>query len=141
MRLRTIQYQTWITTLTLGFILSAIPAQGHHSVAMFDKTKTVTLKGTVKEFQWTNPHVVIWIDAESVQGGNPDLWAVEMTSPGVLIRNGWTKRSLKVGDKVSIDVGPMRDGKSGGIFKKATILETGKVLTYIMQPQDGPGSN
>jgi hypothetical protein len=118
------------------FFAAAIPAVAHHSVAMFDRSQTVTITGTIKEFQWTNPHVVIWITSDK---DDRQLWAIECTSPGVLTRNGWTKRSLQAGDQVTIEAGPLRDGKPGGLFKKATVLETGKVLTYVMQPQDGPG--
>ena len=124
--------------LALAFIAAAAPAFAHHSVAMFDNSKTVTLKGTVKEFAWVNPHVLIWVDAVTDNGDKPQLWAVELASPGVLTRNGWTKRSLNPGDKVSVDVGPLRDGKPGGFFKKVTLADTGQVLTYSLQPQEKP---
>ena len=124
--------------LSLCFISAAVPAMAHHSVAMFDNSKTVTLKGTVKEFAWVNPHVLIWVDSVVADGDKTQLWAVELASPGVLTRNGWTKRSLNPGDKVNIDVGPSRDGKPGGFFKKATLVDTGKVLTYTLQPQEKP---
>ena len=105
---------------------------------MFDGSKTITLKGTVKDFQWINPHVLIWVNAEAIGEHQPELWAVELSSPGVLTRNGWTKRSFKPGDKVNIDVSPLRDGKPGGLFRKGTLTETGKVWTYRLQPQETP---
>jgi hypothetical protein len=127
-----------IVGLCLGLMVPADPAFAHHSVAMFDGSRTITLKGTVKEFQWVNPHVLIWVNAEGENGDPPRLWGVELSSPGVLTRNGWSKRSLKVGDKVSIDVAPLRDGKPGGLFRKATLSDTGQVLTYRLQPLETP---
>jgi hypothetical protein len=121
--------------LTVCIAIAVIPAFAHHSVAMFDNSKTVTLKGTVKQFQWVNPHAIIWVEAEGVNGDKPKLWAVELASPGVLTRNGWTKRSFSAGDKVTVDVGPLRDGMPGGFFKKATLLGTGQVLVYSLQPE------
>ena len=99
----------------------------HHSFAMFDATKVVTLKGTVKDFQWTNPHVVIFVVTDPAQGA-PEEWSVELTSPGNLTRQGWTRQEFKPGDKVSVDVNPLRDGGHGGGFKQITNLATGKTL-------------
>jgi hypothetical protein len=101
-------------------------AQAHHSFAMFDATKTVTLKGVVKEFQWSNPHVILWVYADPAAAGPAELWSIELTSPGNLTRQGWTRQSLKAGDKVSVDINPLRDGERGGAIKKATNLETGQ---------------
>jgi hypothetical protein len=107
----------------------ALPGAGqaHHSFAMFDQTKVVTLKGTVKDFQWSNPHVVIWVYTDAAQGA-PELWSVELTSPGNLTRQGWTRQALKAGDKVSVDINPLRDGSHGGGFRQITDLDTGKTL-------------
>ena len=74
----------------------------HHSFATYDQTKTQTLKGTVKAFQWTNPHSVIWIMVQPEGGGVPQEWTIETTSPGVLTRSGWTRKSLNPGDRVSV---------------------------------------
>ncbi len=104
----------------------AAPAQAHHSFAMFDQSKVVTLKGTVKEFRWVNPHVSLFVLADAP--GAPELWAVELTSPGNLIRLGWNRKSLNPGDKVVVDVNPLRDGQKGGGFRKATLVATGQVL-------------
>jgi hypothetical protein len=127
------------TALLLFFALAS-PVFGHHSIALFDSTRTITIKGIVKEFQWLNPHALLWVNVESENGGTPQLWAVEMTSPGVLTRNGWTKRSFNAGDKVNVEIGPLRDGKPGGLFRKAVLLDSGKVLTYTMQPALKPDS-
>ena len=104
----------------------AVPALAHHSFAMFDQTKVVNLRGTIKEYRWVNPHVSLFIEVNEgpVKHG---VWAVELTSPGNLTRLGWSRKSINVGDKVDIEVNPLRDGGLGGGFRKAT-LANGQVL-------------
>jgi hypothetical protein len=114
------------------------PALAHHSIAMFDAQKITTIKGTVKEFQWLNPHALLWINVDAENGAPAQLWGIEMTSPGVLTRNGWTKRSFNAGDRVSLDIAPLRDGKPGGLFRKGTLVDSGKVWTYTLQPELKP---
>lgn len=108
-------------------LISSAPSQAHHSFAMFDQTRTVLLRGVITEYRWVNPHVSLFIDVREgpVKHG---IWAVELTSPGNLTRLGWNRRSLSVGEKVDIEVNPLRDGGLGGGFRKATILATGQVL-------------
>ena len=130
------------TAAALGALaLSAGAALAHHSFAMFDFTRTVQLKGVVREFQWTNPHVVLWLVPEPGQGPGQgaaaDSWTIELTSPGNLTRLGWSKRSLKPGDRVTVEVNPLRDGKSGGAFRKA-VLADGQVLTASLRDQERP---
>jgi len=118
--------------LTLAALLAGLavaPAQAHHSFAMYDQTKVVTLKGVVTVFQWTNPHARIYVNG-ATGSGPPELWSVELsTSPGNLGRMGWSKRSLNAGDKVAIDINPLRDGRRGGSLKRAILIDNGKVLT------------
>ena len=99
----------------IGTAVLAAPAFAHHSFAMFDATKTVTLKGTVKEFEWTNPHswlrVMVTDDA-----GTPRQWALEMGSPGQQSRVGWKPDSVKPGDQVTVQMHPLKDGSRGGQF-------------------------
>ncbi|MET0238998.1 MAG: DUF6152 family protein [Sphingobium sp.] len=114
--------------LCLSLLAPAIPADAHHSFAMFDPSKTRALKGTIKEFRWVNPHVSLFVLAETANGGPPELWAVELTSPGNLTRLGWTRRSFKPGDRVVVEVNPLRDGQHGGGFRKATLVDTGQVF-------------
>jgi len=116
----------------------AIPAFAHHSFAAYDKTKIVTLKGTIKTFQWVNPHVQILVYVEPTGGGAPETWNVETTSPGVLTRSGWSRNSLKPGDRVSVDLNPLRDGSHGGGLAKITLLDTGQVLTVSFASEDKP---
>jgi Family of unknown function (DUF6152) len=120
---------SWTKAALLAAALLAVPAasHAHHSFSMFDATKVLTLKGTVKEFQWSNPHVVIWVYADA-QSGPAELWSVELTSPGNLTRQGWTRQQFKAGDKVSVEINPLRDGEHGGGFKQITNLVTGQIL-------------
>jgi hypothetical protein len=103
-------------------------ASAHHSFAMYEPTKTLTLNGTVKTFQWTNPHVVLWILVQPEGGGAPQEWSIETTSPGVLTRGGWTRQSVKPGDRVSVTFSPLRDGSHGGGLNSVTLLDTGQKL-------------
>jgi hypothetical protein len=112
----------------------AVPAAAHHSFAMFDQTKIVTLDGTVTEFQWTNPHAFIEIDA---QGGRH--WSIELNSPNNLKRQGWTRSALKPGDKISLRMSPLRNGKPGGLFLDLTKAD-GKVLDSGL-PKNGQPVN
>ena len=115
-----------IVVLT-GLVLTRV-AHSHHSFAMYDTEKLFVLHGKVKEFQWTNPHALLWV-VGSTDGGADDLWTIELpTSPGNLSRMGWTKHSLAPGDELSIELNPLRDGSHGGSFKQATIVDTGQVL-------------
>jgi hypothetical protein len=111
------------------------PAWGHHSFAMYDHSKTGTIKGTVKIFQWTNPHVILWLVVEPVGGGAPQEWSFETTSPGVLTRAGWTRQSIQIGDRVSVEYDPLRDGSHGGSLNSVTLLATGKKLVPSFGPE------
>jgi hypothetical protein len=114
--------------LLAAMLTVARPAAAHHSFAMFEPTKTLTFKGTVKTFQWTNPHVIISVLVQPDEGGAAQEWALETTSPGVLTRNGWTRQSLKAGDRVSVVFSPLRDGSHGGGLNSVTLLDTGQKL-------------
>lgn len=105
-----------IRTLALVGLLVAgavMPASAHHSFAMFDRTKTITLKGTVKEFQWINPHCWIVILVPDAKG-QPKQWAIELESPSTLARKGFVPKSLTAGMEISVDVHPLKDGSPGG---------------------------
>jgi hypothetical protein len=104
----------------IAVAIHALPAVAHHSFAMFDASKTMTLQGTVKEFQWTNPHSWIFLmvgDAE----GQPTQWAIELGSPSGLVRQGWGPRSIKPGMNVRVLIRPLRDGTTGGQFLGVTL--------------------
>lgn len=105
---------------------ATVTAVAHHSFAMFEREKEVTLTGTVREFQWTNPHAFIEMDVPDPKG-NLEKWAIEMNSPNNLTRQGWKSSMLKPGDKVSVTLNPLRDGKKGGLFV-SVVLPDGKVI-------------
>jgi hypothetical protein len=113
---------------TLLAAFAALPAAAHHSFAIYDQSKTITIRGSVKTFQWSNPHCVIWVLAQPPGGGEPEEWSVETTSPGVLTRFGWTRNSVKPGDRVSVELAPLRDGAHGGRLDTLTLLDTGQKL-------------
>ena len=111
-----------------GLGIPALPVSAHHTASMFERDKTVQLVGTITEVRWTNPHVNILVNAALKSGGNGAPWLLEMTSPGNLTRNGWTKTALKPGDKVLLEINPLRDDSAnGGRLVKATLVDTGKV--------------
>jgi hypothetical protein len=99
--------------------LTASSALAHHSFAMFDLSKTVTLEGTVKDFRWTNPHVFIQLLVEN-ENGVDEEWSIEMTSPEHLARAGWRPGTLKPGDELTLNIHPMREGVKGGQYLSGT---------------------
>lgn len=123
-------------TLAALVLTASCAAFSHHSFAMFDQTKQLSLTGTVREFQWTNPHAFIQIDVPNESGGS-DLWSVEMNSPNNLRRQGWKSTVLKPGDKVTVVTNPLRDGKKGGLFVSVT-LPGGQTLGDATRRGGGP---
>ena len=120
----------------LAALCVAGSAWAHHSFAMFDQSKQVTLKGTVREFQWTNPHAWIHLDVANASGG-VDSWQVELNSPNNLKRQGWKSNSLTVGEKVTLMLNPLKDGTKGGLFIAVT-LPDGTVLGDPTRARGGP---
>jgi Family of unknown function (DUF6152) len=106
----------------LAIALSAIPASAHHSFAMFDGTATTTLDGTVKEFQWTNPHSWLLL-AVADADGQPVQWAIELGGPGGLARQGFAPTTLTPGMNVKVAIHPLKDGTHGGQFMALTFAD------------------
>ncbi len=110
-----------------------MPAFAHHSTSGFDSSVVVAVEGTVTQFRWINPHASIKVDGKASGGFASGVCTVEMTAPTVLVNTGWKRTSLKVGDKVTIYVNPMRnsvtlkDGSQGGLYVGA-ILSDGEKL-------------
>src|SRR5262252_3422209 len=113
----------------------------HHSATMFDRSKTLTLKGTVVEVHWVNPHVSYLVNGTVKDDETPSDWLLETTSPGNLARvSNWTRASVKPGDKVIIDFSPLRESdQHGGNLKKVTLVDTGEVLISNIREQEQPG--
>ena len=112
-------------------VLSGAPVFAHHSFAMFDTGKRVTLVGTVTAFEWTNPHVYIELDVPDEKGAIKH-WSVELGSPSILQQGGWKFSDVKVGDKLTAVINPLRSGEAGGLLSQVT-LRDGRVLG------NGPG--
>lgn len=112
MRNRSFNLATWAALLGM---LVMLPSYAHHSFALFDRDKQVTLKGTVKQFQWTNPHVFIQLQVAN-EKGETEEWSIEGASPNMLYRDGWTNKTFQTGDQVTMVINPLRDGKHGGSF-------------------------
>lgn len=119
-----------LSSVTLAVSL-AMPIAAHHSTAMFDFSKVVDMQGTIKSFQWTNPHTwtVVTVDGDAMVAGE---YGLEGMSPNYLSRNGWTKRTLNAGDKVTLKVHPLKDGRKGG-FMVSVKLPDGSVHYNLPQ--------
>jgi len=113
----------------IAVAMTAIPALAHHSFAMFDAQKTMTLEGTVKDFQWTNPHSWILLTVNNAEG-NAEQWAIEMGGPSGLARQGWRPKTLAPGMEVKVWIHPLRGGANGGQFMAVT-LPDGKQMGNV----------
>jgi hypothetical protein len=120
-----------VATSAIAILVVVNTALAHHSFVMFDQTKQVTLTGSVTAFEWTNPHAYIEIDVPGEKGALQH-WSVEMGSPSILMQSGWKFKDLKHGDKVTVKISPLKDGKPGGLLVEAK-LPDGRVLG------NGPG--
>ena len=109
-------------------------ALAHHSFAAFDMTNQKTVNGTVKKFNWTNPHSSFKVAVTNADGKD-EIWAIEMNSPQNLVPQGWKRTTLKAGDKVTVTVRPLRDGKPGGSYM-SIVLADGTKLSG-----NGPGQS
>ncbi len=108
-----------VATAAVGITLLAPPSGAHHSMAMFDMARSVTLHGTVKEFQWTNPHCFIQLLV--AENGTTAEWSIELDAPAILYRRGWRPGTLKAGDEASIAIHPVKYGTKGGAFVSGTL--------------------
>ena len=113
----------------------AAPALAHHSFAMFDAEKTVTMQGTVKEFEWVNPHSWLRIMVQDEKTGQLAQWALELSSPARLKRMGMSQDSVKAGDTVSVTFHPLKDGGRGGQFLQA-VLPDGRQVVRAGAPDE-----
>jgi hypothetical protein len=128
-----------LTTCTLLIAMGlATSAYAHHSMNGFDRAKTITITGTVKQFKWANPHS--WIEVEVVNSkGATETWNLEMTAPGILARAGWKSTMLKTGDKATFGVHPMVNGDVGGQFVSVTLADGLTMTERGAQTASAPG--
>ncbi|HEY6456333.1 MAG TPA: DUF6152 family protein [Steroidobacteraceae bacterium] len=119
----------WLKTASIAVVLTVVAAAAfaHHSFASFDATKSISYKGTVKEIQWTNPHV--WIELTVTDTGTPATYGFEGAAIAVLKRVGWTKDSVKAGDTITIVGHPFRDGRPGGSIEHLVLADGRKLGT------------
>ena len=108
-------------------------ATAHHSGAAYDDQHQQTMAGTVKAVNWTNPHITFVVEKDVKEGEPANTWVFEVSSPGVLTRSGWTKRSLQAGDHAIFRYAPLRNGGQGGYLMKVT-LPNGQELGYSLTP-------
>ena len=111
----------------------SVPTIAHHGVAGYDLTKTITLHGTVTKFDWSNPHVVVYLDAKN-DAGQMQHWTIEFAAPVHMVRAGWSKNSMKTGDDIVIDTHPSRNGAPIGITSTITFI-----LKTVVNGQALPG--
>ena len=105
--------------LLAGTVLAAPPLRAHHSNVAYEVTKVITVTGVVKDFEWVNPHTWLHLVVEDEKGAKAE-WAAEGRAPGILLRAGWTRASLKPGEKVTVDMSPAKDGSKVAIIARVT---------------------
>jgi hypothetical protein len=125
--------RTGLVAAALTIFFGTVPVMAHHSFDMFDMSKSMTLTGTIKDFQWTNPHTWTFIDVPNDKGG-VDTWGIEGMSPNFLGRRGWTKHTLNPGDKVTITIAPLKDGQKGGTFLRAMLADGKEMVMFDRTP-------
>ena len=130
--------RSWFGVLAAAVaLLAAAPVMAHHSFAAeYDANKPVTLKGTVTKVEWTNPHARFYVDVKDDRGGVTN-WNLELASPNVLVRNGWTRKSLTVGDEVTVLGSAAKDGSKMANARVVT-LASGKLVFAGSSGGDAP---
>jgi hypothetical protein len=129
--------ETAIRVLVASLVCGA-PALAHHSYSMFAMNTRVEVQGTVKKFNWTNPHAWLVLTTKDAAGNVVDAH-IEMNGPGYMARNGWKRETLKMGDVVTATIHPLRDGSPGGDLVKIA-LPDGRVLSAEIQIASPPGT-
>lgn len=113
--------------VVIAVLLATTSALAHHSNSAFDPETVVVLKGTVTQWLWTNPHVWIFLSVDDGQGGKTE-WEIEGRPPGVLARSGWSRNTFQVGDTITVDFSPAKDGSHSGLATRVTLAD-GTVLS------------
>ena len=112
-----------------GLLCSVVPVLAHHSVAgEYDQNKVVTLKGTVSKVEWTNPHARLYIDVAE-PNGKVTTWNLELAARSALTRQGWTGKSLKIGDTVTVEGDLARSGVNGAHVRSVLLADGSKVFS------------
>jgi len=112
----------------IGFVVASAPAIAHHSFAAeYDATKPITLKGAVTKIEWTNPHARFYMDVKDDKGTVTN-WNLELASPNVLTRQGWTRKSLEVGDQITVEGSLAKDGSKMANARIVTLANGKRVF-------------
>jgi hypothetical protein len=122
-----------VAIVAVALAAFAIQAQAHHSFAMFDHEKMITVSGTLKEFEYTNPHCWLHVSVVDPATGRTVDWAFEMGSVGQVAAQGWKADIVKPGDKITIEGHPMKDGSRGGQYRSAKLAD-GRTLKQADNP-------
>ncbi len=130
-----------VCLVAAGLLAAPAAADAHHSFAMFDHARKITLSGTVKDWQWVNPHTWLQLTVPAADGAGVE-WRIEGRSPNVLSRRGWTRKVLAPGDKVTVVIYPLKSGEPGGAFVRLK-LANGTELnadtpTAVDPDEEGP---
>lgn len=116
------------TFIAIAAMLLTTLALAHHAATMFDGSRTITIAGTVKTFEWTNPHVWLWVNVTDDKGVVTP-WGIETANLSMARRLGMDRDSFKPGDQVTLTVNPLKDGREGGRFRKAVFAD-GRVIDF-----------
>ena len=117
-----------VALMSAASLLVAAPALAHHSFAAFEEGRMRTLEGTVKTFQWMNPHVMLTVLTQLDGRSQPQEWTIVTSGPAILKRFGWRRDSMKSGDRVRMTCNPLRDGSPGCRLHTLMMLDTGQIL-------------
>lgn len=121
-----------------AMLVLAVPAIAHHSFAMFDQTKEITLSGTVAEFYWINPHAHLIVNVEAGPGVDPKMvgeWDIEGASPGIMSVQGWSSTLFKPGDKITVVGNPLRNGQKGVSLFYAVLPDGKRLYNDVARPK------
>jgi hypothetical protein len=132
-------YAIWRGTAALGLLLAAVPVMAHHSFAAeFDSNKPIKMTGSVTKIEWMNPHAYFYIDVKDEKTGATTNWGLEMGSPNGLMRQGWTRNSMKVGDVVTVEGSAAKDGSNIGNARSVTLSGGQRLFAASSQTQANP---